>query len=128
MPQKLPGQEITASPDPADEGKASGGRIIRGGRKMTNIKSSNDYKEFMKAFLTRDDVGQVSPPDSFDVMVNNQGRWKSYRFVYESETKWCSTTQQVKDILKKNRHSPDRQYSEARKFIASARDESPKAE
>ena len=84
---------------------------------MTRIKSISDYRDFMKGFLTRDDVGQVSPPDSFDVLVENQGRWKSFRFVYESETKWCGTPDQVNDILRKNRHSPDKKYAENKRIM-----------
>jgi hypothetical protein len=84
---------------------------------MTKIKSSGDYKDFMKGFLTRDDLGQTSPPDMFDVVVKSQGRWKSYRFVYDSETRWCSTPSQVDDILRKNHHTPDKPYTEARKMI-----------
>jgi hypothetical protein len=87
------------------------------GIKMANIKSAGNYKDFMKGFLTRDDAGQVSPPDSFDVMVKNQGLWKSYRFVYDSETKWCNTPQQVSDIIRKNKHSPDKAYIETRKMM-----------
>jgi hypothetical protein len=85
--------------------------------KMTQIKSSNDYKDFIKDFLTRDDIGQVSPPTSLDVVVVNQGRWKSYRFVYDSETKWCNTPQQVHDIVRKNKHNPAKPYIEAKKVI-----------
>ncbi|MFH0862899.1 MAG: hypothetical protein V1875_07725 [Candidatus Altiarchaeota archaeon] len=84
---------------------------------MTRIKSSSDYKIFMKGFLTRDDLGGVSPPDSFDVTVENQGRWKSYRFTYESETKWCGTPGQVDDVLRKNRHKPERTYLEIKKVV-----------
>jgi len=84
---------------------------------MTRIKSAGDYKEFMKGFLTRDDAGQVSPPDSFDVMVKNQGLWKSYRFVYDCETKWCDTPQKVSDIIRKNKHIPGKPYIETRKML-----------
>jgi hypothetical protein len=90
---------------------------------MTKIKSIDDYRDFMKGFLKRDDVGQVSPPESFDVVVANQGRWKSYRFVYDSETKWCNTPDQVNDIIRKNRHSPDRPYIETRKILATQNDQ-----
>jgi len=90
---------------------------------MTKIQSSNEYKDFIKDFLTRDDVGQVSPHVSFDVMVKNQGRWKSYRFVYESETRWCSTPQQVNDIIRKNRHNPDKPYIETRKIMGAESDQ-----
>jgi hypothetical protein len=84
---------------------------------MTKIQSSGDYKEFMKGFLKRDDAGQVSPPDSFDVLIENQGRWKSYRFVYDSETKWCGTHQQANDIIRKNRHVPTKDYASSRKIM-----------
>jgi hypothetical protein len=92
---------------------------------MTKIWTNNDYKDFMKGFLKRDDVGQVSPPDSFDVLVENQGRWKSYRFVYECETRWCDTPQKVNDIVRKNRHTPAKQYPDARRILAATEDGSP---
>jgi len=99
-----------------------GNRTINEGWKMTKIKTSNNYKDFMKDFLKRDEVGQVSPPDSFDVVVKNQGRWKSYRFIYDCETKWCSTPTQVDDILRKHKHYPDKPYIETRKILAPPND------
>jgi hypothetical protein len=84
---------------------------------MTKIKTSNSFKDFMKDFLTRDEAGQVSPPDSFDVVMKNQGRWKSYRFVYEGETKWCGSPDQVDDILRKNKYTPAKPYSENRRIF-----------
>ena len=84
---------------------------------MAKIPSSSDYKDFIKGFLRRDEAGQVSPPDSFDVVVKNQGRWKSYRFVYDSETRWCVTPDQVNDQIRKNKHSPEKPYVQARRIL-----------
>ena len=92
---------------------------------MNQIKSGIDFKDFIKTFLARDEMGQVSPPNSLDVVVQNQGRWKSYRFVYECETKWCNTPQQVKDIIRKNKYTPAKQYTEAKKILAAIGEESP---
>jgi hypothetical protein len=93
--------------------------------KMNHIKTSSDYRDFMKGFLARDDIGQVSPPDSFDILIENQGRWKAYRFAYESETKWCATSQQAKDIVRKNRHCPQKQYAQAKRIIGPTAEQSP---
>jgi hypothetical protein len=83
-------------------------------KKMTRIKSANSYREFIKDFIKRDDSDQIFPPESFDILIENQGRWKSYRFVYESETKWCQKQKQVDDILRKNKHTPLKPYAEGR--------------